>query len=550
MRNRRLLPPPKSAERGLQFAATTSGHGLYNTQQFVLRLSPVIHRILRSLGPGITTNGKAGLDGVKAMSTYLHETIHWWQHIGSTYGFISSLNYPVQSHATHFDLKQLVDLDGFKKSVHHQAIQLNQRGPMGYGTAAGLANKIVNNHFDLLAYRAFTLGPAAARDVIENKLFEAVGHAFHITYGLTVGILAATIDRDFRTLPHPREWEEGFRELTARKVEGYYYGSPVGLWPLGSYEIFEGQARFSQIQFLSHSCGHRFDWDDFRYLGMLDGVYIEAFEHFLRLTESIWPERVNDPLVSLFLLVCDLAINPGRGFPFSVTPNYESFIDDVNPGARFVFFSRLIALKFPTMRGAVRRHSRDEYVSLSTELCLAAREFPTMLMLDTFSKWFSQGGPLSGLRREYETYDFRPENYVIRHLLAHFLSFQEDKYKSPEFFCWPGAWTAGDGLSEGQLQLFEKHGALFVDKEDDDSVFARFQPNRDDAVIQKTFNEFYHNMVLFDLTNQWIIAGGPFRYDIAWLAANKSREETKIFLRDQFHAAFNLDPEAVELIAA
>jgi hypothetical protein len=51
------------------------------------------------------------------MSTYLHETVHWWQHIGSTYGFILSLNYPVQSHCTHFDLKRLVEHDGFKKQL-------------------------------------------------------------------------------------------------------------------------------------------------------------------------------------------------------------------------------------------------------------------------------------------------------------------------------------------------------------------------------------------------------------------------------------------------
>lgn len=445
------------------FRATTAAHGLYNTQQFVLRLSPLIHRKLASLGPGITTTGELGFEGAQAMSTYLHETIHWWQHIGSTYGLVYSLNYPIQSHSTYFDLKKIVEEDGFKKPVILQARELSLRGPTGFGTTAGRANTIINNHFDLLAFRAFTLGPEAAKDVIESDLFEAVGHAFHMTYGHTLGILASTVDPEFKTIPHPQEWADGFRDLTSRKVDGYYYGSPVSLWPIGSYEIFEGQARFSQIQYLSHACGHKLDWDDFRDIGMLSGVYVRAFKQFLRLTEAEWPNCVNDPLVGLFLLVCDLAINPGRGFPFSVAPNYETFIDDVNPGARFCTFSRLIALQYLAMKQAITKHDRSEYETITTELSLAAREFPPLLVAKTFSEWFAQSGPLAGLRLEYEAYEFEPKNYVIRHLFAHFLAFQQDRFQSPEIFCWPGAWLAGERVSEKGRLLFEKHGALFID---------------------------------------------------------------------------------------
>src|SRR4051794_37938879 len=98
----KLLPELVAADAGANgfgsvFNATVNAHGLYNTQQFVLRLSPAVHSKLASMPPGIMTNGEVGLDGAQAMSTYLHETVHWWQHIGSTYGFIFSLNYPVQA---------------------------------------------------------------------------------------------------------------------------------------------------------------------------------------------------------------------------------------------------------------------------------------------------------------------------------------------------------------------------------------------------------------------------------------------------------------------
>lgn len=229
------------------FSATLKARGLYETQNFVLRLSPAIHRKLASLTPGISTNSRIGFEDVQAMSTFLHETVHWWQHIGSTYGLIFSLVYPVQSHCTHLDLLALAESDGFKKSVIKQSAELNETGPTGFGTPAGRANTIINNHFDLFAFRAFTLGPEIARAVTQEQLFEAVGHAFHMTYAHAVNTIASTVDPQFHALPHPKEWADGFRKLREDKVEGHYYGSNVALWPLGSYEIFEGQARFSQI---------------------------------------------------------------------------------------------------------------------------------------------------------------------------------------------------------------------------------------------------------------------------------------------------------------
>jgi hypothetical protein len=531
------------------FRATIAAHGLYNTQQFVLRLSPVVHQKLASGPQGITSNTAIGFERGQAMSTFLHETVHWWQHIGSTYGFLLSLNYPVQSHATHLDLKRLVEEDGFKKSVFLQASELNCRGPAGIGTPAGIANSIINNHFDLLAFRAFTLGPDAAKDVVEEDLFESVGHAFEMTYANTLFALASSVDLDFRALPDPREWVEGFRKLADEKAEGYFYGSPVGLWPIGSFEIFEGQARFAQIQFLSHACGHRLDWDTYRGLGMLSGVYVKAFEEFLRLTDTKWPSGVNDPLVGLFLLVCDLAINPGRGFPFTVDPNYETFILDVNPGARFCIFCRLIAREYPAMTRAINRYDRAEYEEVTTQLSLAAKEYPPLLIAKTFAEWFTSSGQLAGLRREYDDYAFLPVNYVIRHLFAHFLVFQNDKYLSPEFFCWPGAWMAGERVSEKEMRLFERHGALFVDKEEDDSVFPRLQANRNEAAIHRVFNEFYLNAVVYDLTNQWIAADGPFKYDMHWLSASASPEDMAAYMSRAFKAAFGLETGDVELLA-
>ena len=516
-----------------EFRATLNAHGLFNTQQFVLRLSPVVHRALASVPAGIVSSSNMNFEQAQAMSTYLHETVHWWQHIGSTYGFLLSLNYPVQSHSTHRDLKRLVALNGFKKSVLKQSLPLNEQGPTGAGTAAGHANFVVNTHFDLLAFRALTLGQGA-KSLAQNELFDSVGHAFHMTYANTLGILASTVDPAFSVIPDPRRWGQGFDDLRQRKVDGFHRDSPVDLWPIGSTEIFEGQARFCQIQYLSYASGHNLDWGEFRRLGMLNGVYVKAFEQFLHLTESQWPSAVSDSLVGLFLLVCELAINPGRGFPYSVEPNYETFLLDANPGARFFIVCRLIAVQHAAVKSAITKHDRTEYEEVTTLLSAAAKEHPPLILSQTFSDWFSETGKLSGLYSEFKAYKFQPLNYVIRHLFAHFLAFQKDKVGAPEFFCWPGAWMAGANVSGREMKLFESHSAPFVDREDDDGVFPRTQAERTDAEVDRAFQDFYRNTVVYGLVNQWIAEDGPFKYHMEWLKSGSSSVQQKHFLQDSF----------------
>jgi hypothetical protein len=96
--------------------ACLNSHGLYSPFQFVLRLSPEVHRKLAALPTGIVTE-QVDFDGLQAFSTFLHETIHWWQHVGSTTGLMLSLSYPGQAHANYTHLKKLLASIGPKKSI-------------------------------------------------------------------------------------------------------------------------------------------------------------------------------------------------------------------------------------------------------------------------------------------------------------------------------------------------------------------------------------------------------------------------------------------------
>ena len=523
--------------------ASLNAHGLYNSFQFVLRLSPEVHRRLAALPKGIVT-GPINFEGLQAFSTYLHETIHWWQHVGSTIGLLRSLSYPAQAHANYSHLRRLLASVGPKKSVRRLIETLTGEG--GPGTTRGLANTIVNNHYDIEFFRIFITEPNLIPEIIKTRLFDCVGHSYEITYLNILAILATSVDRDFSILPDPRGWEGEFAKLRAQKKEGYYPGSNVRIAPLGAYEIFEGQARFAQLQYLYFGTGRRLTWSDIRSAGKLDGVYGRAFETFLHLAELAWPTSVDDPIVALFLLVCDVAINPGAGFPMPLL-FFPSFIEDVDPGVRFLFLCRTIAKDCPNVAGAIRSYSRTEYLDVSEELTRPLIIDSPFAIAETVNHWMDSEG-LKPLMTQYSSFDFAPENLPISVLFSHFLAFNKDKFHKPEVFCWPGAWMAGERVSSEVVKLFYRHAALFVDKAEDDGVFPQIVDDRSEETVHRTFQTFYDFNVTYDMTRQWIAMPGPFIYDYRWLSSSASHTEFKSFADRNFERTYGVQPDKFELV--
>lgn len=525
------------------FAATLKGRGLYSTFQFVLRLSPAVHRKLSSLPSGIVNSSMIDFDGVEAFSTYLHETIHWWQHVGSTYGLLMSMTYPAQAHANYGHLKSLIASVGFKKSVRKLAESLPAGG---YGSPSATANIIINNHFDMDSFRALTVSPLSASDLVQSPLFESLGHSYEIALGNCVLLLASVSDPEFSVMHHPKNWEGPFRKLREDKEEGYYYGSPVSLYPIGAYEIFEGQARMAQLQYLHFATGGILGMEAANEAKMFDGVYGRAFSTFLQLTELERPSSIDHPTLALFLLICDVAINPGSGFPFPLV-HFPSFVRDIEPGARFVWLCRLARLKCPEVFGSITNYSREEYDEVSRKLCDAMVEHSPLDIALEFSRW-SETSQFKPLMAEHEAYQFSKGNSAVRVLFSHFLSFMRDKHLRPEFFCWPGAWMGGKRLSTDAMTLFDRHGALFVDKEDDDGVYPRLLVGRSEKEVQDTFDDFYMNNVIYDLTRQWITQPGPFSYDYRWLSQKGSDQEIQEFAERSFEGVYGVRPSNVDVL--
>ena len=234
---------------------------------------------------------------------------------------------------------------------------------------------------------------------------------------------------------------------------------------MGLWEVFEGQARFVQLQYLHFGTGGQFGWDDARAFGMLSPVYIKAFETFLELTESEWPETIDSPVVALFLAVCDMTLNAGEGFPLPLA-SPPTFITDNDPGTRFTYLSRVIALKAPHLKAAVKKYSKDEYIQVTEELCNLLRTPPPLKIAETVANWSQTQDRLSALMEEDWIFRFSKVDMPARLLFARYIAFNRDKAQRPETLCWPGAWLAGERASAEGEAIFRRNCVLFVGKED------------------------------------------------------------------------------------
>ena len=524
-----------------------AAHGMYNPMEFVVRIHPELQPELNKLTQGIYDPARLDPATVSVFSTYLHETIHWWQHVGSTAGLVLSLSYPAQTHLNHAPLTSLLRAIGPRKSLRR--LDLAKSAPVPEAARQDL-NRVLNNWHDIEACTTLMLSPRDATHWVEGRYFESVGHSYHIMWSACIWLLSAGIDPHLAVLPNARAWDEGFAELEKRRVFGHYYGSPVRLHPVGTREIFEGQARFSQMQYLHFASGGALDFADFWTMGMLDGVYLEAFEWFLALVDAPVPESVDDPVVALFLLICDLAINPADGFPFDIRV-FESFVFDVDPATRFYLFCSLVRERHPEFKGTIAAYSRGEYEEAVETLSRAAVSPSPLAAAERIARWPAEHQGMLKLLEEEAPFRFGTANLPVRLFFSRFLRFQLDKARRPEYFVWPGAWLVerkgGDRSLEESVVLFNRHEPLFVDAPDGE-IRPRLIAGRAEEDVQKTFNAFYSWCAAYNLVRQWTIADGPFDFDFRWLAPNAAPTDTRAWASATFVELFGVDPGAFEVL--
>jgi hypothetical protein len=529
------------------FNACLNAHGMYETMRFVLRLSPRNHKLMAMIEESAFQPEYISPDTIQAYSTYIHETVHWWQHVGSTSGLLFSLSYLAQSHSSMGYLRDVLTTLGAKKPLKGYTDQvLLQEGHTAQVKLAA-ANIAVNNALDVEYYKSYAYSPREnIQWMIEQNHFESVGHGYFIVYGQLIGMLADTIDPDYLAFPKMKNWDAEITRLNQEQVEGFYWGSPVHLPATGMRAIYEGQSRFIQLQFLDNVGSKPLPCSDWKDVGYLSGIYVEAFEVFLKLSESEWPIYLNDPLVALFLLICDLAINPSRGMPLDVDV-FEDFIIDVDVGVRFTRLC-LAVKEVPHIRHIIKNHSKEEYVSVSKELAQITGYDHPMTGLSAVLKWFDNAPELPKLMEEYKTFEYDKANLPIRVFLSHFVAFCKDKLDHPEFFCWPSIYLTNKQSKSESHDLWLRHLSLFSDRGDKSGVYPRKWPNRSEKAEMNMFNNFYGTMAMYDLTRQWILSDGPFVCDFSWLSENYDQSHADDWGNETFKQVYGVSLDDFEII--
>lgn len=151
---------------------------------------------------------------------------------------------------------------------------------------------------------------------------------------------------------------------------------------------------------------------------------------------------------------------------------------------------------------------------------------------------------------EDRTFDYGEGNLPIRVLLGRFTRMQIDKLTAPQFFCWPGMCLTSFRQaidSESAVSLFSEHEALFLNRPDFD-VYPRLVPGREEKTLQRLLDDFYVWVSMYEMTRQWLVDDGPFKYDYKWLTSKFHDDEIKDWADRHFQKSTGVHPNGFAIL--
>ena len=516
--------------------------GLYHPTQYVLRLSYSVHKLVDSATE--KNSRDTTWEEVQAFSTYIHETVHWWQFIGSTIGFMLSAGFPAQVHGNLEALQKLAKSSAPRKPLMEWAETEMRNGKTHEDPDIANANTVTNNTLDIAFHRSLLMNAPAIKEIATMNYFESKGHSFSVAYTATLSILKSMFDPASEFLPDPDDWYADFQRLVTANMDGFFYGSAIKLYPIRGFDIVEGQARFIQLLFLSTLTENKITFEQFENDRYFEGVYGNAFRAFLEMTNSRAPESIDSPIVALYLLICDISLNPSEGFPKPIT-NMQRFIDTADCNYRFLALCKAVK-ENPYLKDHIREYSKKEYLEVSQILTGACGfehpyEIPTTVL-----KWKNESTSIQELLKQQDSFDYDPDSIVLRVLFSHFISFNLDKLEAPEFFCWAGKHLNFVQNLKKYQKLWLKNLSLYSDGAEEQTILPRMIPGKSEENIKKTFNAFYAANLVYHMSNQWVTGKGPFEYDFSWLTEREDAEVIKNKTNQLFENIFSVHPDDIQ----
>ena len=477
---------------------------------------------------------------LQSFSTHLHETLHWWQHVGTTCGFLHSIGDATIALSCSESLRQS---QCYRKPLIRALYE--QPSFSDSGRSAILQWRDIENG------RSVTFDPKRSVALWSSRPERAttVGHSLLSYCSLTMGTLARLFDSECEGLLDPTPWDDAYRAFESDRRVGFDPNILLEI-PLGMVEIAEGQARISEIQHRNLT-QRALSWATVMNDGWLDGIYGRAFNLFLKLTESSEPTSPRDDIVDLFLLICDVALNPSCGYVDNVGPEQE-FVLDFHPGARFLRICRavlreqldLTQFSLPSLSG---------YLEITKRLCEPLGWITPVQVAERGLAMWASSACGSELAHQHLTRGYGSVDLPLRYLVGEHRSYLETKAQIPHVLCWP-AWflILHEEDSEDYAATIDEmlgwHRPPFT-ADGSEGVSSIEIPRLDEAQVPQFASDYFTTLALYDLVIQWIAMSGQFELDgFSWTTNLSTHEKTRI--GEQFLRSFGKGLNEIEALPA
>ncbi len=495
----------------------------------------------------------------KAYAAYFHEMLHWWQHVGTTSGLLYGLAIPAVCQQNYEHIRAAVrQARPLRKPLYRYSMV---RAGSHAADLEMNVNTAVNNWFDV-EIGAFLLSSPERAAKLQAKpavlFFDCLGHSIEMLLTYTVGNLAACLDDRRRpVLPDTRGWDAGFNSLRDKGEPGFQHGEPLRLPPFGMQKIQEGQAHLLELQYLHLVSDGRLSWRDFHKDGLLGDEYMQALVYFCEATGLEFPSRPTGGEANLFLILCDISLNPSAGYPDEMV-NYRGLLFEISPGIRFLQGCEILGHQHDLCRrlcGEVRPLDGGAYDKVSQAICSVMGVKTPRETARTIVELAARMPSVAALKKDFTgSCKFEPNSagsMPIRYTFLKHLLLMEDKSMHPEIFCWP-AWhfallgrKSRESFDSAKM-LLRRHAPPFVSYGMKSPVRYTPQDGADPAGLERVVAAYFKWMVIYDLYTQLIARDGKFCFNYAWLDSTKDQEWYRGWAAKNFSDLIGCDIGAIE----
>jgi hypothetical protein len=486
---------------------------------------------------GLTNDDKPTPTRILNFGTYLHENMHWYQCIGTTYGLFRLLSSMAQTLCVFRYCRQIKDT-----RLEKPLYQFLVNSPPD-GSNLGLQlNFAVNTWMDIEFANAFFEAPNLHVERIANdQFFGGLNHGALTYFGESFGLLSSCFPKSIKNTSFYQDSrkciELGFKN--ANNLE-------ISVPPLGASDIMESAAHISEIQYIQYSSSKSYSWISFKRLGYLDTKYLKAFNIFLNVTRL----NIDDPcspVVNLFLLICDIALNPSHGYP-DVFSSWEDYVEKWHPGFRFFKICNYLA-NITNLTKWISSRNEGDNEDISNEICEAIG-FETPISVAVKCQKILRSFGDETLEKEVDAYESSSPNFPARYLVGKHIKAMQVRQERPYFFAMPANDVRGDrDHRETITKLIESISPPFIRRKYSgiEMVIPKYN-HVDENVLMRFHSTFARWLILLSLGRQLTVKRGPFKYAHKWTDSSKSDEDMKSFVENNFEKMSGHDLKHIRVL--